>query len=579
MIAPMEDGPSTAPSAPSPLGQAGDTPPRRRVLYREPEEKKIAGVCGGLADYTGLDPGLVRAAAVVLAVVAPFTIAAYLVAIFVIDERPASVPRVTAPPVEALERYGWLPIAVLVAGALIGFNDGWWLWFDVPLAAPILIGIGIWLLVRSRNEESPHGGSPRGGPAGGGASGGGAPGGGGPEGGEPGGGDPSEPEPRPRSGWTGEPFDSSVDGPRRVVDDLPQTPWSSSRDQNYLSLGVDITTGDGHIDPGLDRTTDVRSAADDADAGGFDPAPSVPGTADPRRTGSPPATVGAGPPSGLPPLTPPGWSGPEAGSLSSPSLSTAAGPADPGDHGGVTSGPAAWSVTTPDGSIRVADAVAARLDRDRTAVDGHDRPAESERLGLVVTSLLFVGGGTAWYLDTAGIADVDPRGVVAVGLLVVGAGLVLAAWRGRARAALIPLGFLGAGALMSGEIVDVPLDAGVGDRTVLVDQRSDIDEPVQLLAGDLVVDLRDAPLSTSRPTRVTAGVGVGEMQVRVPQDANVRVETDVRIGGVSGALAAGPDADGGVLMDETYVLDGEEGGPDIELVLDVGIGEAEVTRG
>ena len=35
-------------------------PTLRRILYRHPSEKMVAGVCGGIADYTGWDPSLVR---------------------------------------------------------------------------------------------------------------------------------------------------------------------------------------------------------------------------------------------------------------------------------------------------------------------------------------------------------------------------------------------------------------------------------------------------------------------------------------------------------------------------------------
>jgi phage shock protein C len=93
----MDSEPSAAP----PGADEGQPRPERRTLYREPDDKKIAGVCGGLADYTGLDPALVRAGTVLLAVLTPpLTIVAYLVAILAIRERPPSEPRVTAPRVE-----------------------------------------------------------------------------------------------------------------------------------------------------------------------------------------------------------------------------------------------------------------------------------------------------------------------------------------------------------------------------------------------------------------------------------------------------------------------------------------------
>ncbi len=443
-------------AAAPPRSDQGPPPAGRRTLYREPEDKKIAGVCGGLADYTGLDPTLVRAGAVLLALLEPAFVVAYLVAIFVVHERPPSVPRTTAPPVEVLERHPWLPLAVIVIAVLVGLDGRWWWRPDVPLAAPLLIGIGVWLFVRSRD-----GGPPPDTPAGSGA----APG----------------------------PFDPSTDQPRNVVETPPQKPTSPPYAEDSLSLGVDSTTRNEDAGSTVDRTADVRDAAR--------------------------------PPGGISPPTPPGWSGP----------------------GGVAGG--------------------------RWASRG------SGRLGVLVASGLLVGGGAAWLVDTTDVADVDPRDVLAVGLVVVGLALVVAAWRGRALAALVPVGLLAVAGLAAGEVVDVPLDAGMGDRTVVVDRPSELDEPIQLFAGELVVDLRDLPLSRTHPTTVRAGVGLGVLRVLVPRSANLLVDLDVRVGELAGVLQEASDTDEGALIDQLVRVPGTEGAPRIDLVLDMGAGEVEVARG
>ena len=43
-------------------------PPQARRFYRSTEDRHIAGVCGGLAEYLNVDPMLVRIATVVLGV-------------------------------------------------------------------------------------------------------------------------------------------------------------------------------------------------------------------------------------------------------------------------------------------------------------------------------------------------------------------------------------------------------------------------------------------------------------------------------------------------------------------------------
>ncbi len=59
-------------------------------LYRSEKDRKIAGICGGLAEYFHADPVMVRLATVLLAVVtgfAPITLA-YIVAIFIVPLEP-----------------------------------------------------------------------------------------------------------------------------------------------------------------------------------------------------------------------------------------------------------------------------------------------------------------------------------------------------------------------------------------------------------------------------------------------------------------------------------------------------------
>ncbi|MEP7354446.1 MAG: PspC domain-containing protein [Acidobacteriota bacterium] len=58
-----------------------------RRLYRSVTDKKIAGVCGGLADYFDLDPTLVRILAVI-ALTCGVGFFSYLIAIMVIPKEP-----------------------------------------------------------------------------------------------------------------------------------------------------------------------------------------------------------------------------------------------------------------------------------------------------------------------------------------------------------------------------------------------------------------------------------------------------------------------------------------------------------
>lgn len=56
-------------------------------LYKSRENRMVGGVCGGIAEYFGIDPTLVRLAWVVLAALFGSGILAYIIAAIIIPER------------------------------------------------------------------------------------------------------------------------------------------------------------------------------------------------------------------------------------------------------------------------------------------------------------------------------------------------------------------------------------------------------------------------------------------------------------------------------------------------------------
>ena len=57
-------------------------------LYKSNTDKKIDGVCGGIAEYFNIDPTLVRLAWAVVAVFGGCGILAYIIAAIVIPRKP-----------------------------------------------------------------------------------------------------------------------------------------------------------------------------------------------------------------------------------------------------------------------------------------------------------------------------------------------------------------------------------------------------------------------------------------------------------------------------------------------------------
>lgn len=138
---------------PDPRSSEQPRPREPQRLYREPEEKRIAGVCGGLADYFGLDPSMVRLATVALALASGVGVVAYIVAALVVPERPPTVPRRRKePPARSGIEYAFAIAVVLISALLLVQRP--WLWWNAWVAGVLLIGIGMWMLIGGKNSQS-----------------------------------------------------------------------------------------------------------------------------------------------------------------------------------------------------------------------------------------------------------------------------------------------------------------------------------------------------------------------------------------------------------------------------------------
>jgi phage shock protein C len=127
------------PSQPPPL----TSPPRQ--LRRSRQDKVLAGVCGGLARYLGIDPVVIRVLMVVL-ILAGVGVVAYIVAWIVIPEAVEGEPE---GPADAQTRHG---TAVALGAGLIGLGGllllrGMVPWFHSDMFWPVLVVVGGALLV------------------------------------------------------------------------------------------------------------------------------------------------------------------------------------------------------------------------------------------------------------------------------------------------------------------------------------------------------------------------------------------------------------------------------------------------
>jgi phage shock protein C len=124
----------------------GERSPRQ--LQRSRTEKVIAGVCGGIGQYFGVDPVLVRIAFVVLAIAGGSGLLLYLVAWILMPQAREGDETAVAPRRERTEDVRLLAGAVLIAlggmlllGQLIPrFGRIFWPMVLVALGIAVLVG-------------------------------------------------------------------------------------------------------------------------------------------------------------------------------------------------------------------------------------------------------------------------------------------------------------------------------------------------------------------------------------------------------------------------------------------------------
>lgn len=204
-------------------------------------------------------------------------------------------------------------------------------------------------------------------------------------------------------------------------------------------------------------------------------------------------------------------------------------------------------------------------------------PPPRRSLAAVTVGLVLIATGTVALLVTLGV-DV-PVAILAPGLLILlGLGVVVSAVRGESSGGLVGvavfLGVLLALGAMLGALLDVPIRGGVGDRLHRPVATSELEDEYRLLAGTLVVDLRDVLLD-SGTTEVEVSTVLGEVRVQLPDGMAVAVDSDV---GAGSADVLGVIQDGLSVDNDRQTQDYETADRRLHLRVGVGLGEVTVTR-
>jgi phage shock protein PspC (stress-responsive transcriptional regulator) len=209
-------------------------------------------------------------------------------------------------------------------------------------------------------------------------------------------------------------------------------------------------------------------------------------------------------------------------------------------------------------------------------------PKERSILGRVTVSVAAIVVGLLIGWNAATDSDVPVRAVIAAALGVVGIGLVVGAFIGRARW-LIVLGLVLTLLASAAAFTGVQVRGGVGDRTWRPTTVAELRPVYRLGAGEATLDLSRIDFSSAGRERVEVRQGVGDLLIVVPSDVIVLVDADVRAGEIKRDAGEGDGfqrVQDGTEVSERFTLPPSSAPSAAVLVIDaeLGVGSMEVRR-
>jgi phage shock protein PspC (stress-responsive transcriptional regulator) len=191
-------------------------------------------------------------------------------------------------------------------------------------------------------------------------------------------------------------------------------------------------------------------------------------------------------------------------------------------------------------------------------------------LGWYVLAAMLIAVGLLAIVSQAAAVEVAPGQFFGAALTVIGIGLVVGAWWGRARI-LVLLALLLLPVAVPASFVTAPLEGGVGDQRYTPANLAELRPEYRLMGGRLVLDLTGLS-GRSDTIHLAASVALGDLVVLVPENASVRL--DARVG--AGSTIVFESRQVGTSLHDRYVRN-QFGGPTYILDLEAGIGEVQVS--
>ena len=200
-------------------------------------------------------------------------------------------------------------------------------------------------------------------------------------------------------------------------------------------------------------------------------------------------------------------------------------------------------------------------------------PRERSRLGVLTAGSAMIVVSVAVLLDGLGAITLDVGRFPALALVVLGAGLLVSAWWGRARGTIV-LGILILPVALVLSLIHFPFGGDIASRTLYPRRSDPFPASQRLLAGELFVDLTRADMAGSSRT-LEIGMGAGSVRLLVPRDVTVHLFAEVGLGALT--VLGQPDRLG-VDLRRDLTLPGKPGGGVLFLRVDQGIGSLDLYR-
>ncbi|MEN3357852.1 MAG: hypothetical protein V7637_1834 [Mycobacteriales bacterium] len=202
------------------------------------------------------------------------------------------------------------------------------------------------------------------------------------------------------------------------------------------------------------------------------------------------------------------------------------------------------------------------------------RRREPSLLGRITLSAVAVALGVLGVLNATGAHDFSVRQFLALALAVIGVGLLIGTLLGRARW-LVWLGLPLTVAVVVSSTTEVLLHGGTGDRVYSPTSLDDVAGRYEVGAGTMTVDLSEVDFADS-DVRSDIRVGVGTIELTVPPKVDVTVRAHAGVGSLK--LFGAEDDGTGLTRGVTDEGADGAGGGELELIVNIGIGDVEVTR-